>query len=351
MGWIDDVKGSATVATVAADLGLETRGRNLAACPACGVAKHGSGKVHDHGSRWHCFRCNVGGDAVDLVAYRLTGARLGGLTGDRMAEVRAYCADRGWCLPEGEQGHRIRPPTPPPVPVPPKTPAPRPRPPGDELVALWDACVPVTDDEAVQAWLVGRRFDPDRVAELDLARALPRGLDLPRWAWFKGKPWNRGPWRCLFPAWGPTGRMESLRARAAMQDIPPGDKAGAAAAGEGSATGLLLADAGGRVLLETGKAPTWWPEGQPLQVVVVEGETDFLSRATLYGDAAEDAPPVLGLWSGAWTDELARRIPDGAQVVIRTDNNPAGDRYAKRVCATLAGRCDLFRKSQPKGDP
>jgi len=109
---------------------------------------------------------------------------------------------------------------------------------------------------------------------------------------------------------------------------------------------LLLADGVGRLVLETGAAPTWWPAGDALRLVVAEGETDFLTWATRYGDAAEDAPGVLGLWAGSWTAEIAARIPDGARVVVRTDPDDAGDRYAARVWRELAARCKLYR---PKG--
>ena len=39
MSWLDDAKRTELLA-VAAELGAETRGKNLAACPACGAAGH-----------------------------------------------------------------------------------------------------------------------------------------------------------------------------------------------------------------------------------------------------------------------------------------------------------------------
>jgi len=288
-------------------------------------------------------------DLVGLVAWHLHQTFLDNMDAAQATAVRGWFAERGWCEGGTADTARREPRKPRPLPTPQEAaPAPLARPDAGEVAALWEACVPVVDDAGVSAWLAGspRGFDPGRVADIGLARALPPGLAVPRWARFKGVPWNRGGWRCIFPAWGPTGRLESLRARSIDPDCAPGEKAAAAAAGEGSATGLLLADGVGRLVLETGAAPTWWPAGDALRLVVAEGETDFLTWATRYGDAAEDAPGVLGLWAGSWTAEIAARIPDGARVVVRTDPDDAGDRYAARVWRELAARCKLYR---PKG--
>jgi DNA primase len=44
---------------------------------------------------------------------------------------------------------------------------------------------------------------------------------------------------------------------------------------------------------------------------------------------------VLGIVSGSWTDELAQRVPAGTRVLIRTDADAAGDKYARRIAETL----------------
>ena len=91
--------------------------------------------------------------------------------------------------------------------------------------------------------------------------------------------------------------------------------------------------------------PHWWPKKTPLRIVVVEGEPDFLTWATRHGDAAETAPAVLGLWSGAWTSALAARIPAGCRILLRTDLDACGHDYATRVARDLADRCELRRLS------
>jgi len=142
--------------------------------------------------------------------------------------------------------------------------------------------------------------------------------------------------------------MESLRARSIEAHCPKGQKAAAAAAGDGSATGLVLADSAAREVLGGGAPPRWWPEGLPLRLVVTEGEPDFLTWATRYGDAADDAPGVLGVWSGGWTTEIATRIPDGTTVLVRTHADEKGDRYAGQIWRDLAARCTV--KRQPRGN-
>ena len=217
---------------------------------------------------------------------------------------------------------------------------PRPRPPAAEVTALWEGCRPVTRDAEVAGWLRSRALDPAVVADRDLARALPTGLPLPSWARCAGRSWSDG-WRLIVRAWGPSGRLESLRARWVPDAEPPkGVKSAAAAAGPGSAVGLVLADGLGRLVLEQGRVPeVGLPNG--LTVCIAEGEPDFLTWGTRFGDAAYDAPAVFGVWSGAWSPAVAARIPAGATVVVRTHQDEAGRKYRDRIVAGLAGRCSV----------
>ena len=217
------------------------------------------------------------------------------------------------------------------------------RPPAGEVDGLWNSCVPVDDDEEIADWLKSRGLDPECVADRDLARALPPSLPTPRWAQCDGHPWGAG-WRCILPACGRTGAIESLRARWVKSEPPPrGVKAAAAATGDGSATGLVLADGLGRQILRGGTAPDWWPAVEPLGVVVCEGEVDWLTWATRWGDCADTAPAVLGMWSGGWTAEIGARLPAGCKVVVRTHADTAGDKYAAQVTTSLDVRCVVAR--------
>ena len=354
--WIDQVR-DVDVPAVAEALGmrLDRNRRALRPCPGCGAERRGSSDkrgpvlVRHQGQSWWCARCNAKGDALNLASLALHRApKLADLTAEQLADVRAWYAGRGWCA-DGDGApwvarapipiaHRLEPEEPPA------------RPEEREVADLWFACAKVTEAADVARWLVSRGLDPERVAARDLARALPEDLDGPAWARFSGTPWNLGGWRCLFPAYGPTGHMESLRARSIDPHCPKGQKAAAAAAGDGSATGLVLADAGGREVLGTSAPPRWWPAGEPLRLVVTEGEPDFLTWATRYGEAADDAPAVLGVWSGGWTPEIAGRIPDETRVTVLTHDDDNGDHYAARIWRDLAARCTVLRRPKGNGD-
>lgn len=315
----------APIAEVAQRVGLHLArgGRHLYPCPACREtqrARHDDrlGPVWVAAHAWGCQRCGAKGGAVVLATLALVGARLG--KGDpRWRDFLRLLEERGLA-------HIEAPPPPPP--------APRPRPPADELRALWSASVSPARDPEVAAWLTGRGLSPAAVAPL--ARALPASVPLPRWASFRGMPWSLG-WRLLLPAFAPCGRAEGFRARwvKPVADLPPrGEKASAASAGIGSASGLVLASPAARAVLAGAAAP----------VVVVEGEPDFLTWATRWPGA------VLGIWNGAWQPEIAAAIPDGCRVVIRTHHDAAGDKYAARIAQSLAGRCEVLRSAPAAGD-
>lgn len=331
--WVAQVK-SLGVAEAARRLGLSLFDRrHLGPCPACSATSRSRSDsrpgplfvVAERG--WTCQQCGAKGDAVKLAAWVLLGAVPG--KGDpRWKDLRKLAAERGLCQADWKQ---------PWTPPPPRAAEPRRRIRPAELADLWDRSAPADEDPEVARWLTRRGLDPERCAELDLCRALPEE-HLPRWAIFRGAPWSLG-WRCLVRAWGPSGELASIRARWVKDDAPPdgGEKTGAAAGGPGSAGGAVLACAVGRQVLARGRAPSWWPADAPLGVVITEGEPDWLTWAARV--AGEGAPAVLGLFSGAWSSELAERIPDGAEVSVRTHRDDAGNRYAKPVIRSLWWRC------------
>ncbi len=131
--------------------------------------------------------------------------------------------------------------------------------------------------------------------------------------------------------------MRSVRAIRLSDDpavpkrLPPGGH---------RAAGLVLADALALHLL-AGASPDALP--RPLRVLFVEGEPDFLTWASRFSDADEDAPAIFGVLSGSWTPSHAARIPDGAIAIIRTHNDAAGDGYAAAVERSLAKRCVVLQ--------
>jgi hypothetical protein len=337
--WFADVRG-AGIATVAARLGLAVKRNHISPCPSCGAERRGSADsrgpagITNDGAGWRCHRCGASGDAVTLAAFPFAGAATPSADGWRL--VRAGCADAGLCAANGITPDASRPRRPALT-----APAPPNRPPTDEVTALWSACGPVTDDAEVHAWLKGvRGLDATTVEDRKLARALPRAGSWPRWARIGGRTWTDTGHRLVFPLFGATGQMESLRARRVLQADDQLPKSLAPAGAE--LRGLVLADALARMVL-TGAAPGWWPASQPLRVVITEGEPDYLTWATHYGDAAETVPAVFGIVSGSWTPDLAARLPAGARVTVRTHADEAGDKYAVKVVETLRGRCVVLR--------
>ena len=281
-----------------------------------------------------------------------------------------------------------------PKPAPPRPEPPPPRPPAAEVAALWAASLPPTaatpEAEACAAWIRSRGLDPAEVARLDLARALPPAAGevdpaaaellnerravaavdgetsegealalaleagrraypaallcawptLPAWAGMGRRSWRDSGHLLLLPGWTATGELASLHARAV---VATERKAIWPSAGEGSARGLVFANAPARALL-CGELD------EPPRIVVVEGVPDFLTSAAAWLPAW----PILGLAVGGWTPELAARIPDGSRLAVWTDPDPGGDKYAERIRLSFKGRrVELARgrRSEPDGRP
>lgn len=334
----------AGVIAVARKFGLGiVRGRGgLTPCPSCGSEQRGStdrrgpvGIRHD-GMGWACHCCSAKGDAVTLAAWCVSGH--GDLRGDAGRAVLRKCAAAGLCtlLDEARTAPSSRPQPPRPMP----TPAPRrdaTRPPGDELAAVWSAGARVDQDAEVAAYLRARKLDPGTIADRDLTRALPASITLPRWCRYRGKPWTTTTHRLIVPMFSAAGKMESLHARALAPKDPKGrDKAAAAAGAE--LGGLVFACKLGQRLL--GGDHDAFRIVQRVGIVVAEGEPDFLSWCLNFSDADEDAPAVLGVVAGSWPedgDELAARVPPRCKVVIATHHDDAGDKYAEKIAASIAG--------------
>jgi hypothetical protein len=106
-----------------------------------------------------------------------------------------------------------------------------------------------------------------------------------------------------------------------------------------------MADALALEVLRTGARPEWIAE--PLRVVIAEGEPDFLTWATMHAlKSPTPAYAVLGVIAGSWGDAIAARIPNGSRVIIRTDHDEAGEKYATDIIRTLARRCTVLRSKR-----
>jgi 5S rRNA maturation endonuclease (ribonuclease M5) len=219
-------------------------------------------------------------------------------------------------------------------------PAPITYPPDHQVRALWrrgtPVCGPVAD------YLAGRRIDPGAVADRDLARVLP--VDgLPPWASLGGRSWADTGHHLLVPCFDERGAMCSLLARNTRGGAPK--SLGPSGYGR---RGLIMADSLARQLLHDGERPEWFGEHE-VRIAIAEGEIDFLLAATAAGDADEYAHASLGIFSGSLTDQIAARIPYGSKIIIATDHDEQGERYARSIAQALrsARRHLDLRRWQP----
>lgn len=214
------------------------------------------------------------------------------------------------------------------------------RPPQAELLSFWQACLPV--DAAVDTptwehdpvhWLQARKLDADSIAAGELARMIPDGVEVPPWAAW-GRSWPVAGYRLLVRTWNARGECESLHARYTRPGESQAPKAVWPRGFEGR--GLVMANEAALALLRGQDAPG--------TVVIAEGIPDWLTCAVAW------PVPVFGIAAGSWPRDAAHaaRIPDGSEVIIRTDTDAAGEQYAGDIAASFAGRprVRLYRKGR-----
>jgi len=215
---------------------------------------------------------------------------------------------------------------------------------------VWETALLLGDGPALAGivWAERRGFDPPELLRRDLVRVLSPRSACPRALRVGGVSWLSAGYRLLLPIFDAQGELAGVRGRqidgpeAAISPLGEAPLPGAKEimpAGH-RAQGLCFADEAGRQMLRgQGEAPR--------EVWIVEGGPDFLTAVSVLGEGPGHA--VLGIFAGSWTAELAAKIPAGARVVIATDPDGAGETYARRIAATLAGRCELMRLVLPEG--
>jgi hypothetical protein len=274
---------------------------------------------------WRCHACNERGDVLHLVAI----ANNLSVERDFKAVLAAAARMAGlWHIIDRLEGREPREPRPEFVPPPTVAEPPREWPPRSDMDALWTSCTPTVDDADVAAYLRGRAIDPDIVDAKDLARALPGRGPLPAWAVCRGGNWRDVGYKLVVPVYDATGDMRGVRvARVVDGDGPKRRPPFGYKASE-----LVMADAFGIAMLRG--------EFKPYRLAIVEGEPNHLSRCQVTNDPHT---AVIGIVSGSWTTAFAAKVPLGCRVAIRTDNDPAGDRYAAEIEQTLRRRAFVYR--------
>jgi DNA primase len=184
----------------------------------------------------------------------------------------------------------------------------------------------VHTDSRISEFLNYRGIDSRATWERDLAVGLP-WAELPEWAQFGERSWAHSMHRLIVPLRDAAGVTRSVLARSVekqplVKSVAPRGYA---------RSGLVMANQCALMMLRN--------KAKPNIVVVREGELDFVHEALL-----DDTVAVLGIVSGSWTSEIASRIPVGAHVVVATDADAAGDKYADAIMASLQGRGSLERR-------
>ncbi len=347
------------IAGVAVALGLTVTGRapgRVSPCPACNRGPGSDGRpvvgIARDGRAWRCHACGKGGDALDLVCFRVGGAPWGDLAADVRDEARARAAELGLCDPDPRADPAtVRPVRPlPAVAVAPPAVALDP----DEVASWWARCEPATDPD-VCAWLRARGLAAvlDRPDVGEIVRALPVDeAPLPRWARLPvagdaGRPvaleWNELDLLATVRTFDTAGRARGVRARwtGRLDGAERGDRPKEAGAAGAAAAGLLLADPVALDVLAGRAAPD--------VVLVVEGCPDWLAACGAYPGAAVLGVPGSGAWAPAWGPALARGAP-AARYVVATHADVAGDGYAAVAVRDLeAARLDVCRWRPPVG--
>jgi hypothetical protein len=287
----------------------------------------------DRTLRVKCFSCGEGGDALSLIAA----AQGLDIRADFPAVLGEAARIAGAAPPVGPSRRRF-------VQETCSTSCPE----EGEVSALWQNAYPIEADDEARAYLEGRAIDPGMVDLYDLARVLQTWASAPSWARCRGKSWT-STHRLILPVVDYLGAVRSLRAWRCSPQAPDDDTPKRVAPAGKSLSGLILACPEARRMLATGKAPSWASKGRPLDVVITEGEPDFLTWASRVSDADETPPVILGVVAGSWCDAIAARIPDGARVIVRTHQDPTGERYAAEVRESLAGRAVTLLRAKGAG--
>ena len=362
--WISSVN-SVPISVAALRLGLrQAKSGSISPCPRCGAelrsesSRRGRGPIaiYANNQKWKCHRgdCGAHGGTLDLICLARYGEPLA-RRDSRWADVAAFCEAQGWMVGRtyhhsdqsitgggparaaegwtpghGQEGYPL----------------------AREVLALRDSCLPVDQDPDGRAWCISRALDYNLISSLDLARVLPRGGECPEWAHLGTHPWSSGDWRLLVPTFDHLGALRSVRAREII--VRPGELGGGghlkSIAPTGVSTGgLFMADS---TLIDLLRNPGVEDGNHRAELLVVEGEPDFLTWAIQNEVVHRGRYAVMGVYSGAWNKEVVSRLPKGFDVVVRTHDDPGGERLAAQIIAGCRGfAATIIRQPAGKRTP
>lgn len=165
----------------------------------------------------------------------------------------------------------------------------------------------------------------------------------PAWATIGDQGWHETKHLLVVTRWDHLGRPGWPKARS-IEDEPWIKSIGPKG---GSSRGLVGANRMYWRLLRLGPDAfmTAWAEERARGSSLAEYPTLALCEGEKDGIALAGVAPerVMVGWvdSGAWTPELAVRVPDGTRVLILTDSDGAGMRYQHEIAESLHERCSV----------
>ena len=235
-------------------------------------------------------------------------------------------------------------------------------PPEREVAWLWDLSEPVAYysnpspvipyETAATAWLRSIGIDPAGLGlhpELQVHSMMDRrtvdrsgGGYWPAWAKTGGARWCDTGYGALIPLFDHRGDLRSLKARWTTLNAAPPDSVKSAGPFGYDVRGVVMCNAQALFILKTGAWQDDTPRDQR-ELWIAEGEPDLAVVTYRLHNSARPMRAAIGIHPGAWTAQIAARVPKDSTVVLASDPDKAGDKLAEVVQRTLQGRATIKR--------
>lgn len=235
-----------------------------------------------------------------------------------------------------------------------------------EYQAFWDRCMRLDDPRVpadVVAYFRRRALEPAWLVgdapEDDLARVIPPDLAMPKWAWGPDGSWLSTQHLIVFAAYDALARIALIRSRCIDPACPNSRKELVPVKerpDQKIVPGTVPANRVARLLLKVGPeafSAALDRQGLHLVVIVCEGSPDFWSLCSWarFHAPAKTLVAIFANYSGAWTPELATRLPSGSRVVVRNHSDKGGCGFRDAVEVTLHERRCSVETRHPDGIP
>jgi hypothetical protein len=300
-------------------------------------------------ARW-CFEIAAGGGIkfTEVWEHLSQAGREVGLDSVEIKSTLRSAEREGRRNPRGSRKQGNAEPAPPPPPEPPKYP------PTEAVQGLIDASTTLLSDPESCDWLErSRGLDPTLVHRLGRVRVtLPvhevseeTAAIIPKRT-VDGKRYLLPTigYRLVFPLVNPTGELRSALFRRCIDTDDPNMPKSMGLFG--ARRRLVMANRAALALLRRDKGRARWWGDRPLEVVIAEGEMDYLQACI---EPTGSMRAVLGIFTGSWCESYARLIPPEAKLIIAVDGDDEDDKLTQQILRTMKGRSCLRWKPKVEG--